>query len=201
MTTVFNLTSSKILIIPQKTTLSKLAFIPKRIVDSKGTRIVLYKPTECYLSHQEAAKFHSQLFVFVDFSTKASHFLRMCGIKDAPTANEIAQILVDDPKTFFQKSEDPEVYVTLLKQLIAQTHFPNRFLSELRNLAVNQHRLPQSILSKISRSPCLLGLKRQTPTAQGKSPARDDDEDEWQYTHELALPKHVCLCWATRMLP
>jgi hypothetical protein len=70
---------------------------------------MLYKPTECYLSHSEAAKFHSQLFVFVDFSSKAGLFLRMCGIKDAPTAVEIAQILVNDPSEFLKKSGDREV--------------------------------------------------------------------------------------------
>jgi hypothetical protein len=69
----------------------------------------MYKPTDCYLSHDNAAKFHSQLFVFVDYSDKASHFLRICGIKDAPTTQEIAQILVNDPKTFLEKSGGREV--------------------------------------------------------------------------------------------
>jgi hypothetical protein len=70
----------------------------------------------------------------------------------------------------------------------------HRFLSELRNIAVNSNRMPSNILSKIAKSPCLLGLKKNTAPSYGKAPVRDDeDEEEWQYNHELAVPKHVCL--------
>jgi hypothetical protein len=67
---------------------------------AKGSDIVLYRPTQCYLNFDAAAKFHSKLFVFVDFSEGAAHFLRMCGVRNAPSTQEIAQILVNDPQEF-----------------------------------------------------------------------------------------------------
>ena len=65
------------------------------------------------------------------------------------------------------------------------------FLAELRNLAVNHHKISVTILNKMSKTPCLLGLRRHVP--KGKAPAQGDDEydDDWQYEHELAMPKQV----------
>jgi hypothetical protein len=84
----------------QKNTLRSLAFVPKVVQTSNRNEVVLYRPTQCYLHFDKSAKFHSKLFVFVQFSDKAIHFLRMCGVRDSPSVQEIAQILVNDPQEF-----------------------------------------------------------------------------------------------------
>jgi hypothetical protein len=65
----------------------------------------------------------------------------------------------------------------------------------MRNLAVNSSRISRSILSQMEKKPCFLGLRRSQAKASGKSIFRkeelDDLEDDWHYTHELALPKQV----------
>jgi hypothetical protein len=81
-------------------TLQHLAFVPKKVTLARGNDVTLYRPTQCYLKFDASAKFHSKLFVFVDFSDKAAHFLRMCGVRDAPSTQEVAQILVNNPQEF-----------------------------------------------------------------------------------------------------
>ena len=67
----------------------------------------LIKPADCYIGHS-STQFHSALFTFVDFGTHANAFLRACGVKNEPTIQEIAQMLVRDPQEFYRLAGGPE---------------------------------------------------------------------------------------------
>jgi hypothetical protein len=45
------------------------------------------------------------LFVFVDFGTSANSFLKACGTKGEPSVEEIVQILLKNPRAFFELAE------------------------------------------------------------------------------------------------
>lgn len=71
--------------------------------DSKGPRFL--PPSQCYFKGESSGQFHSKLFVFVDFGTSGNSFLKACGTKGEPSVEEIAQILLKDPRGFFQLAE------------------------------------------------------------------------------------------------
>lgn len=56
----------------------------------------------------------------------------------------------------------------------------NRFLAELRSLAVNKHRIPNITLSKMKLKPVLLGTKAKS-------------QQGWDYVHELRKPKEIVI--------
>ena len=65
---------------------------------STGPRLLL--PSRCYFKGGSGGQFRSKLFVFVDFGTSANSFLKACGTKDEPSVEEIALILLRDPREF-----------------------------------------------------------------------------------------------------
>ena len=74
-------------------------------VDTKTrekVQTVMYKPTDCYFKSESQLQgtIHSKLFTFVDFGPKANNWLRACGVKNEPTPQEIAVLLIKDPKKF-----------------------------------------------------------------------------------------------------
>ena len=71
-------------------------------------------PTQCYFRREDNTQIHSKLFNFVDFGTQANQFLSACGTKHEPTVEEIAQILLDDPRRFWELAEGRDKYVLLL---------------------------------------------------------------------------------------
>ena len=71
--------------------------------NSTGPR--LSPPNQCYFKGESGGQFHSKLFVFVDFGTSANSFLKACGTKGEPSVEEIALILLKDPRQFFQLAE------------------------------------------------------------------------------------------------
>lgn len=95
--------------------LSKVEFIP--IVQSTSINrkaihpqpdLVLFSPSRCYLKKESDTGFHSHLFTFIDFGTRANGFLMACGVRPEPTVEELAQILVSDPRYFFKLAGDTE---------------------------------------------------------------------------------------------
>lgn len=70
---------------------------------SAGPRLL--PPNQCYFKGEFSGQFHSKLFVFVDFGTSANSFLTACGTKGEPSVEEIALILLRDPREFFQLAE------------------------------------------------------------------------------------------------
>lgn len=72
----------------------------------KQTQVTLVAPNKCYLSRDTDnigtnQGFHSQLFTFVDFGPQANAFLTACGVRQEPTVDELAQMLVADPRKFY----------------------------------------------------------------------------------------------------
>lgn len=61
----------------------------------------MVRPSDCYFQSNNQADFHSKLFIFVDFGPKANNFLLACGVRHAPTVDEVAKILVANPKRFY----------------------------------------------------------------------------------------------------
>ena len=68
-------------------------------------------PSQCYLRGQTEAQLHSKLFVFVDFGTRANQFLSACGSKQEPSVEEVAKIVLDDPRKFYQLAGGRDKYV------------------------------------------------------------------------------------------
>ena len=69
-------------------------------------------PKDCYFKRDNSENLHSKLFVFVDFGTKANAFLSACGTKHEPSVEEIVQILLADPKRFYNLSGGKDRYST-----------------------------------------------------------------------------------------
>lgn len=88
--------------------LSQLAFVPVKAASGAMRHL---SPTQCYFKGDSKAQFHSKLFTFVDFGTTANTFLSACGVKHEPSVEEIAKILLDSPRQFYDLAEGREQYV------------------------------------------------------------------------------------------
>lgn len=69
--------------------------------------LTFVSPSKCYLSkgtdgENSSHGFHSQLFTFVDFGPSANAFLTACGVRQEPTVDELARMLVSDPRKFYE---------------------------------------------------------------------------------------------------
>ncbi|KAG6375835.1 hypothetical protein JVT61DRAFT_2694 [Boletus reticuloceps] len=132
--------------------LSELPMVP---TNSSGVRKWL-APTDCYLGEAQD-DFHSKLFVFVNFGSVANRFLSACGSRNEPSTTEVAKNLVDNPEQFY-----------------AHVGGHKNFLDQLRNLAVNRHRIPNTTFREMKLKPILLGKK---------------DHD----VHELRSPREIVI--------
>lgn len=98
--------------------LSNIPFIPvvssasNKAAASSDLRPRLLAPNKCYLGRDSSNAFHSQLFTFVDFGPRANNFLMSCGVRNEPTVDELAQILVADPRNFFERAGGYDRYTT-----------------------------------------------------------------------------------------
>lgn len=88
--------------------LSSTAFIPVAQAPSRiggpesSPTPRLLDPKQCYLGGDSSTGFHSQLFTFVDFGPHGNNFLTACGVRREPTVDELAKILVSDPRNFYK---------------------------------------------------------------------------------------------------
>lgn len=92
--------------------LSTIAFVP---VKAENGAMRWLPPTQCYLGNQATESFHSKLFVFVDFGSGANAFIMACGTKSQPSVEEVAKILLADPRQFYELAHGPNkcIYFTL----------------------------------------------------------------------------------------
>jgi Protein of unknown function (DUF3684) len=74
------------------------------------------------------------LFIFVDFGPVANRFLSAYGSKSEPSINEVADILISDPKKFYELSGGYEKYAFSFVSLILSPSVGPSFLAELRCL-------------------------------------------------------------------
>ena len=101
-------------------TLAQALFVPVKVLPT-GTnekwdgRIRLLAPSQCHFNRDTNAQIHSKFFTFVDFGTQANQFLSACGTKHEPTVEEIAQILLEDPRRFYKLAEGRDKYVKPLR--------------------------------------------------------------------------------------
>lgn len=65
----------------------------------------LLPPNQCYFAGDSKAQFHSKLFSFVDFGSRANTFLTACGTKHEPSVEEITRILLDNPHQFYELAD------------------------------------------------------------------------------------------------
>ena len=93
------------------TELKALAQTPIIPVKGANGAIRHLPPVQCYFKGDSKAQFHSKLFTFVDFGTTANTFLSACGVKHEPSVEEIAKILLDNPRQFYALAEGREKYV------------------------------------------------------------------------------------------
>jgi hypothetical protein len=132
------------------------------------------------------------LFVFVDFGPSANSFLSACGSKQEPSVEELASILVTDPRRFYDLTGGYEKYVSQLSATM-YTHVLSSYLIELRNLAVNARVLSPSAIARMKVSPILLGFQRQRKSRKESDKALDLDEDDWELLHDLRKPLDIVI--------
>jgi uncharacterized protein DUF3684 len=89
--------------------LSEIAFVPVKSTGDKS--IIKRQPIQCYFSGTGGSELHSKLFAFVDFGARANVFLGACGTKQEPSVEEIAQILLADPRRIYQLASGRERWV------------------------------------------------------------------------------------------
>lgn len=159
----------------QLSIISKLPIVPTK-VESGSQALRWLSPTQCYLGGAPQGQFHSKLFVFVDFGPSANSFLSTCGSKQEPSVEEVASILVADPRRFYDLAGGYENY-----------------LVELRNLAVNARLLSPGALARMKISPILLGFRRQRKSRKESNNALDLDEDDWELLYDLRKPLDVVI--------
>jgi hypothetical protein len=178
---------------PQLSILSRLPIVPTPVEGDTGCQTLRWlPPTQCYLGGASKGQFHSKLFVFVDFGPSANSFLSACGSKQEPSVEELASILVTDPRRFYDLTGGYEKYVNQLSA-IACTHSLSSYLIELRNLAVNARVLSTSAIARMKVSPILLGFRRQRKSRKESSKATDLDEEDWELLHDLRKPLDIVI--------
>ena len=91
----------------EKHKLSQMPFIP---VNATGNNKVIERlpPIRCYFSGTRGVELYSKLFAFVDFGPRANRFLADCGTKQQPSVEEIAQILLANPRQFYELANGRE---------------------------------------------------------------------------------------------
>jgi hypothetical protein len=91
--------------------LSSIPFVPVPTSVEQGSpkKIQMKPPKDCYFRRENSeSSFQSELFIFVDFGSKANGFLSACGTKHEPSVEEIVQILLSDPKRFYKSTRSRE---------------------------------------------------------------------------------------------
>jgi hypothetical protein len=175
----------------QLSIISGLPIVPTQ-VESGSQALRWLSPSQCYLGGAAKGQFHSKLFVFVDFGPSANSFLNTCGSKQEPSVEEVASILVADPRRFYDLAGGDEKYVAQFSTTM-YTHFLSSYLVELRNLAVNARLLSTGALARMKVSPILLSFRRQRKSRKESNKALDFDEDDWELHYDLRKPLDVVI--------
>ncbi|KZT22896.1 hypothetical protein NEOLEDRAFT_1137233 [Neolentinus lepideus HHB14362 ss-1] len=161
----------------QLKTLSQMPIVPTRSNGAEKSDIRMLPPCQCYFAGDSDGQVHSKLFVYVNFGPQANSFLMACGAKNKPSVNEIAQMMLGDPRRFYNEVGGR----------------PN-FLTELRNLAANRRSIVPATFTRMKRSPILLGSRRVKKAALKTQDAAlnpDIDEEDWEYEYDLRRPEQI----------
>lgn len=87
--------------------MSEAPIIPVESKNQKGTSTRLLTPRQCYFKGDTNAQVHSKLFTFIDFGA-GNIFLTACGVKREPSVEEVASILLESPRRFFELAQGKE---------------------------------------------------------------------------------------------
>ncbi|KAF9653296.1 hypothetical protein BDM02DRAFT_3177637 [Thelephora ganbajun] len=159
------------------TKLSTMHIVPTPNDSLKSTDPRMLTPNKCYFKGGSASRFHSKLFVFVDFGAGANRFLKACGTKGEPSVEDIALALLEDPQRFFQLAEEQDSY-----------------LMELRNIAINFRSLSSNTLTRLKNAAILIGSRRvQRKKFDEAADPIDGDEVDWDLEYELLAANKVAI--------
>ncbi|KAI5994116.1 hypothetical protein F5J12DRAFT_962838, partial [Pisolithus orientalis] len=151
------------------------SFTPPDFIKLSGLPIIptgppsapkLLHPTKCYLDQDTKPVLYAKLFVFVNFSTKANRFLSACGLKAEVSVEDVAKVLIKDPKRFFDLGGGYEGFVV-----------------ELRKFAHQSQDISNNTLHQMSHKPALLGVRRQKREGQAV----------WDYEHKFLTYQGVTI--------
>lgn len=157
--------------------LSRLPIVPIPPEQSGPFSLRWLPPIQCYFGGDAKNHFHSKLFVFVDFGTRANAFLSACGTKHEPSVEEVVLTLLDNPHKFYSLTEGS-----------------TQFLAELRNIAVNDRFISSGTLNKMKKSAILLGSRRQqSPKTEGQGNIQEIDDDEYDLQYDLRKPEEIVI--------
>lgn len=86
--------------------LSVMPFVP---VDSTGDKVDIKRlpPIQCFLGKKRSEP-HSNLIAFVDFGTRGNEFLEYCGTQQEPSIEDVARILLADPRRAYELANGRE---------------------------------------------------------------------------------------------
>lgn len=107
---IYLITYNKNLLDFSPTDLNRLSTIPFVPLETQS-QVTWLPPSQCYLGGNSNDKFHSKLFVFIDFGTAGNAFLTTCGTRQEPSVEEVARILLADPHKFYKLAQGPTQYV------------------------------------------------------------------------------------------
>ncbi|TFK33184.1 hypothetical protein BDQ12DRAFT_738942, partial [Crucibulum laeve] len=99
-------------------------------------------PSECFLDRNDVSFVQLGLFHFVDFGEPGNQFLRICKIKNRPTAEDLAKALIRNPQRLLELSD----------------HNADLFISELLNIALNYHEIPDETICEMRATPFLISI-------------------------------------------
>ncbi|CAG8724688.1 4180_t:CDS:2, partial [Acaulospora colombiana] len=135
-----------------KELLQNNSFIP--VQEAGSEKWIMVKPNECYLSQErDSRSFHCKMFTFIDFGARANYFLAICGVRNLPTIDDIARMLIKKPQQFLEVSGGP-----------------SEFKQELKKIAVHSHEISDETKSLMAKAPILISEKkvaRSTGSSQG----------------------------------
>lgn len=99
--------------------LSQLPIVPTKHISRIGkgpqsTGLIWLPPSQCYFAGDSRAQFHSKLFSFIDFGSRANTFLSACGTKHEPSVEEVTHILLENPHQFYELADGRDKWVLLL---------------------------------------------------------------------------------------
>ncbi|KAF8626827.1 hypothetical protein AX15_004659 [Amanita polypyramis BW_CC] len=164
--------------------LSQMPIVPYNVQTDSNQGLTYLPPTQCYFSNENKTEYLSKLFVFVDFGVTANSFLAVCGAKQQPSVDEIAQILLEDAERFY-----------------SMTGGHVNFLAELRQIGLSYHHLSSSTIDKMRHAACLLGAQRKARKRQRTVAEADDfEDDEWEVVYHFRRPDEIVVADDTQSL-
>ncbi|KAG1798994.1 uncharacterized protein HD556DRAFT_1440065 [Suillus plorans] len=129
--------------------IAELKIVPVEVSSEQPQSSKSYEPVaprECFLKSESYSEdhFYQRLFKFVDFGPSANAFLKACGVKERPECIDVLRVLLKCPKTFLKLAGDDH----------------ERYLTELRLIAVGHKSLPRKIHEEMRTASIFLGYRQ-----------------------------------------